>query len=107
MRRTYGNNGTIHDTQYLDVETDEDGDVVAIWFRCMALPFRQSDVNPHRGADMRNMYADPDSIPELHAVEIEDGRPFQCPVSDLNWDEPVKTSSMFPTFRELMRRWFR
>jgi len=40
--RYYGGWGTIHGTDKLDVEV-EDGEVVAVWFRCQMLPFTQHD----------------------------------------------------------------
>jgi hypothetical protein len=38
--RYYGDGGTIHSTGHVDVEVDEAGEVVALWFRCQLLPFR-------------------------------------------------------------------
>jgi hypothetical protein len=38
----YGGNKTIHGTGTVDVQLNEDGDVVAVWFRCRMLPFTQS-----------------------------------------------------------------
>lgn len=39
--RFYGDGGTIHSTDMLDVCVDDDGDVTNVWFRCQELPFRQ------------------------------------------------------------------
>jgi hypothetical protein len=37
----YGDGGTIHGTGYLDIEIDPaTGEVTAVWFRCLNLPFR-------------------------------------------------------------------
>ena len=52
----YGHDRTIYRTTKLDVET-KDGKVVAVWFRCMALPFQQSEVGAERAEDMAEMYA--------------------------------------------------
>lgn len=38
----YGGDGTWHQTGYVDVQLNKDGDVVAVWFRCRMLPFKQS-----------------------------------------------------------------
>jgi hypothetical protein len=38
----YGGDGTWHQTGTVDVQLDEDGNVVAVWFRCRTLPFKQS-----------------------------------------------------------------
>jgi hypothetical protein len=40
--RYYGGWGTIHGTDSLDIVVNEFGSVVAVWFRCQQLPFRQS-----------------------------------------------------------------
>lgn len=48
----YGDNGTIHRTGHLDVEVDKDGKVVAVWFRCMMLPFKQANVDEQRANEM-------------------------------------------------------
>lgn len=69
--RTYGFDGTIHQTTQLDVETDKDGNVVAVWFRCQPLPFRQSKTRPERAEDMRRMYS-AGNMPTLLAVEVKD-----------------------------------
>lgn len=48
----YGDGGTIHSNGELDVEVHS-GRVVAVWFRCSTLPFRQVDVNADRARSMR------------------------------------------------------
>ncbi len=45
-RRYYGDGGTIHGTNHLDICTDEDGNVMQVWFRCQLLPFQV-----HRSTD--------------------------------------------------------
>lgn len=54
--RYYGGDGTIHRTGQLDVEVDAWGNVVAVWFRCQPLPFKQVRVAEPRAAEMRGMY---------------------------------------------------
>jgi len=54
----YGDDRTIHGTTKFDIETDSKGNVVALWFRCLALPFVQAKVNKQRAMEMRNMAVD-------------------------------------------------
>lgn len=68
--RYYGDGETIHRSTELDVETYK-GEVVAVWFRCQHLPFRQTDVAFHRAKSMRSAYADASTV-ELHGVEVKD-----------------------------------
>lgn len=65
---TYGHDRTIHGTQHLDVET-HDGEVVAVWFRCMMLPFEQRTVSLDRGEQMVDAYLG-GRIPKLLAVTV-------------------------------------
>lgn len=67
----YGDNRTIHGTTKLDVELDKKGNVVSIWFRCMALPFEARVVGPERAKDMRVMSKGINETCKLHAVKIE------------------------------------
>lgn len=68
--RYYGNGGTIHRSGHVDVEVSKEGKVVAVWFRCQALPFKQSEASIERVAEMMRMCASP--IGELCGVEIKD-----------------------------------
>lgn len=68
--RYYGNGGTIHSSGVLDVEVHE-GKVVAVWFRCQALPFRQANPHANRATEMRRMSADVNRL-ILCGVEIKD-----------------------------------
>lgn len=47
----YGEDRTIHRTTWLDVETFH-GTVVAVWYRCMMLPFNQTEVEGPRATEM-------------------------------------------------------
>ena len=38
----YGNGGTIHGTNHLDIVTNAIGTVTEVWFRCTQLPFQQT-----------------------------------------------------------------
>lgn len=70
--RLYGHDKTIHRTTLLNVEVDgKTGEVVSVWFRCMALPFDVTKVAKSRADDMRQMYATDDKV-ALVAVEVED-----------------------------------
>lgn len=69
--RYYGGDGTIHATRHLDVEVC-DGRVVAVWFRCQMLPFRQRDVESQRAAEMTGV----DDPCDLIGVEVLD--PGRC-----------------------------
>ena len=51
----YGDDRTIHGTEYVDVETFG-GKVVAVWFRCMPVPFKQAKADTRRASDMEEMY---------------------------------------------------
>ena len=68
--RFYGGAGTIHSTTVLDVETDAKGRVVAVWYRCQMLPFRQSPADPQRADHMRAAYER--EMPKLTGVEVVD-----------------------------------
>lgn len=61
----YGDGGTIHQSTELDVETHA-GVVVAVWFRCMRLPFRQAEVDFDRGKEMSSDR----TKTELYGVEV-------------------------------------
>jgi len=72
--RIYGRGGTIHATGHVDVEVDAGGQVVAVWFRCQPLPFRQAPADGARARTMRDSYAEL-APPRLAAVElIDEGR---------------------------------
>jgi hypothetical protein len=70
--RIYGDNRTIHRNESLDVEVDEDGKVVAVWFRCQALPFVQCNALPGRAEEMKRMYEHP--MPRIVNVGVIDVR---------------------------------
>lgn len=76
--RYYGNGGTIHRSGHLDIETFH-GTVVAVWFRCQPLPFRQHEVIGPRASEMERMYGNPengraygDNGAVLCGVEVKD-----------------------------------
>jgi hypothetical protein len=69
--RYYGSDMTIHDNESLDVEVDEHGQVVAVWFRCQPLPFVQSRAGKERSSSMRDMYLNGD-VPWVDAVVLRD-----------------------------------
>lgn len=65
----YGHDRTIHRTHHLNVEVGPDGRVVAVWFRCLALPFTEHRIDAARAADMDELQAD-GHLPEVHAVHV-------------------------------------
>ena len=67
-----GDRNTIHASTDLNVEVDKHGIVVAVWFRCIALPFDQTVVDGPRAREMRHAYADGQAVTKLHAVIIDD-----------------------------------
>ena len=66
--RYYGDGGTIHGTNHLDVETDRKGNVVAVWFRCQMLPFKQTVEDSERVKEMRSVRG----LPKITGVEVLD-----------------------------------
>lgn len=50
-----GSRNTIHDTARIDIEVDAEGHPIALWFRCLNLPYRTwhrdselaQNINPH------------------------------------------------------------
>lgn len=68
----YGRNHTIHRTKLLNVEVDErTGEVVSIWFRCLALPFDVTKVNKERAKEMKTAY-EKDMKINISAIEFEE-----------------------------------
>lgn len=68
--RFYGDGGTIHGTTHVDIEV-RDGHVVAVWFRCAALPFVETQVDAERALEMKRMYTD-NPMPEVHGLQLCD-----------------------------------
>lgn len=60
----YGSAGTVHGTTEVDVETYK-GRVIAVWFRCMRLPFKQETTDAERAAEMRRVG---DQKIEVHGI---------------------------------------
>lgn len=89
----YGNDKTIHRTGQLDVETDCKGNVVAVWFRCMALPFRQSVSGTDRAEEMRRMYRNVTSV--INAIDVDFAETKRSPVFVL-----AGTHAEFWSFRD-------
>lgn len=67
----YGYNKTIHRTTEVNIERDpRTGVVVAVWFRCMMLPFTDSTVDQERANEMRQAYQN-GPVPKLVAVDVQ------------------------------------
>jgi hypothetical protein len=65
-RHTYGGSGTIHRTGSIDIQIAPNGDIEAVWFRCLNLPFtvdRRSESSPY--ANPARMY-----IEEITYVDL-------------------------------------
>ena len=62
----YGGNDTIHSNKSVDVEVDNRGRIVAVWFRCMRLKFRQSDVSDERAISMK----EPTDMFDIDAIDF-------------------------------------
>ena len=71
--RVYGDDKTIHRNESLDVEVDDKGNVVSVWFRCQMLPFKQSNVEPDRAREMRDAYEE-HGAPRIANVGVIDVR---------------------------------
>lgn len=68
----YGRENTIHRTKLLNIEVDEKtGEIVSVWFRCMALPFDVTKVDKERANEMKRAYKN-NKIMEISAVEFEE-----------------------------------
>jgi hypothetical protein len=72
----YGYDETIHKTEFLYVETDLDGVVRSVWFRCAMIPFEQVKVGPNRAQDM---YAAYKTYGHTRLVGVELLRPDETP----------------------------
>lgn len=44
-RHTYGGSGTIHRTGTIDIQITPNGDIAAVWYRCLSLPFTVSQIS--------------------------------------------------------------
>jgi len=67
----YGHDRTWHRTEQINVEVHE-GEVIAVWFRCLALPFTVSDWGARRAEEMNRMYSEPNgpSAIRVNAVNV-------------------------------------
>lgn len=80
----YGYNKTIHGTQHLDIEIDKKGNVVSVWFRCSALPFRVTKVDNRRAIEMVEMSAEVNKSTKLNAVDLDKGKLY-CLKPPVGW----------------------
>lgn len=63
---------TIHDSRHFDVEVDDEGNVIAVWFRCLRIPFRVFNRNWVEGGYLNTVI--PGDAKEIISVEIPDER---------------------------------
>lgn len=66
----YGHDKTIHRTGHLDVEVDVSGKVVAVWFRCLRLPFKEVPADIWRALEVEKAYRE-DPGPTIVAIEVD------------------------------------
>jgi hypothetical protein len=69
--RYYGEGGTIHGTTHLDVEVDATGRVVAVWYRCQMLPFRQRSVDAARAIEIDDAGSPPLELTGVEVLDLE------------------------------------
>lgn len=74
----YGHDKTIHRTKLLNIEVDKRGEVVAVWFRCVMLPFDVTVVGQQRAAEMRVTEVTNPPLPIL-AVRLDESRGAEDP----------------------------
>ena len=67
----YGEDRTIHSNGYFDVEV-RNGKVVAVWFRCQPVPFKQSKASKERAKEMTKMYEGGVSEVDGILINVED-----------------------------------
>ena len=69
---TYGRTNTIHRSKLVNVEVDsKTGEVVSVWFRCLALPFDVSKVDKNRVKEMKEMSKRNTTKIDAIVVEVE------------------------------------
>ena len=70
---TYGKTNTIHRTKLVNVEVDSNtGEVVSVWFRCLALPFDVNKVDKNRVKEMKEMSKRNTTKIDAIVVEVEE-----------------------------------
>ena len=70
---TYGKTNTIHRTKLVNVEVDSNtGEVVSVWFRCLALPFDVTKVDKNRVKEMKEMSKRHTTKIDAIVVEVEE-----------------------------------
>lgn len=68
LGRYYGDIGTIHATDTINIETFRGG-VVSAWFRCTTLPFTEHEVDKIRADEMKASYSAYDPGP-INGIEF-------------------------------------
>ena len=67
----YKRGNTIHGKGILDIEVDEKtGEVVSVWYNCLALPFKAKKVRKERADELRSMYKHPH--PMISGITLEE-----------------------------------
>lgn len=69
-RHSYGGHGTIHQTGTIDIQVDKlTGEVHAVWFRCLNLPFTVSEVRDDLPLNPRGIAIEEITYAELPSEE--------------------------------------
>ena len=68
----YQREKTIHKSTILNVETDTDGNVVSVWYNCVALPFSQSAVDSDRAKEMQRMSNEINKSIRINGIDFSD-----------------------------------
>ena len=101
----YGHNRTIHNTRHLDVQLDKEGNVAAVWYRCLMLPFCVSEF-PVDNADSLRAMKSPgilaievtDEVSDDYRPETQDMGPFARPTKSSSWSKADSGTPGWPVF---------
>lgn len=69
----YGDDKTVHASDYVNVEVNSVGQVVAVWFRCHPVLFKQSYADRTRSVQMEAMYSK--QQPGIKAIVFDENAP--------------------------------
>jgi hypothetical protein len=99
----YGYDRTIHRTGHLNVELAPDGRVVAVWFRCLPLPYTVHRVDASRAQEMDAMAAghQPRPIRAVHVDYVPEPDPGDRIARDDLYPEEQQVGRLRAAFRRL------
>ncbi len=96
----YGDDKTIHQSGYVDVELGPNGKVVAVWFRCAVVPFKETRVGRERADEMVHMYKE-ENVSRVEAIDFADEPSEED--SDTDTLEETATTKTAQDFRKRLR----